>query len=186
MKKDILKKVIACICVAGVAFAFGGCKKDNQEAKPTPTPETQASAEVEEIGIENGGDIDEDGNIIEGSDAPIEVAEPEDGGDLEAEDGGFFAPQMQVELKYGDDGNITKECAVELLQKYTAEQLGLTPNVSHQLLFDTNGAEIEGKRCYAIAAKIPDKETEGVFYVALDGSVVYKYDITNQMYIKMP
>ena len=76
--------------------------------------------------------------------------------------------------------------AVELLQKYTAEQLGLTPNVSHQLLFDTNGAEIEGKRCYAIAAKIPDKETEGVFYVALDGSVVYKYDITNQMYIKMP
>ncbi len=185
MKKDILKKIIACVCIMGLALAVAGCKKDNENSVQAPTSQTENSDVTEQVGIENGGDFDEEGNVIEGSDAPFEVAKPEDGGDIE-EDTGFFVPETSVELKYGEDGNITKECAVELLQKYTAEQLGLTPNASHQLLFDSNNAEVEGKKCYAIAAKIPDKETEGVFYVAFDGSAVYKYDITNQIYIKMP
>lgn len=184
MKKDILKRIIAVMCVIGLAFAVSGCKKDKNEPAPTPTPTAEDKAGTEQVGIENGGDIDEDGNVIEGSDAPLEVATPEDGGDIGAEEG-FFEPPA-VELKFGDDGNITKACAVELLQKYTAEQLGLTPNVSHQLLFDSNNAVVDNKNCYAIAAKIPGKDTEGVFYIAFDGSSVYKYDITNQIYIKMP
>lgn len=175
-----MKKIAVVLCLILACVMVCGCgKKDEGEAVPTPgstsAPETQADE-----GIEFGGDIDEEGNIT--------VSETEDGGDIE-ESESDAAPMTEVqapELSYDEKGNITKESAVVVLQQYTSEILGLTPNIGHQLLFDPNTSEVNGKSCYVIAAKIPDGDTEGVFYVSLDGKDAYKYDLENQQYIKLP
>lgn len=177
-------KKIAVLCALVLIFTLAGCGNDE---KQSPAPDASDIEETSDAGTRNGEDIIDEGieeieveEVLEDAKKPEQSDKPRQPG---IETGVI---KNAVKLEFDEKGNITKQCAVNILQLYTAEQLGLTPDIGHQLLFDASTFEIDGKACYTIVAKIPDGETEGVFYVSLDGSAAYKYDIENQQYIKLP
>lgn len=180
MKK--LKKTIAAVCALSLLLC-AGCAKKGENANPEANKEAKVQEEQTDVNtpasdeIEDGGEIDEEGNVI-----PAEESAPaiEEGETPEAV---YQIPQ--VVLQYGEDGNITKETAVALLQRYTTEQLGIEEG-EHQLLFAPDNTEVDSKPCYSIALKDATGATVGVFFISLDGSAAYKYDIDNQKYIRLP
>ena len=189
-----MKKILVLAVCLVMIFQASGCGKDNEKKENSDTQSVSSQENVnagenkdsEQDGIENGGDIDDEGNVIEGSGEKPAADNPADGGQTGNNADNPENQPEEFKLEYDGSGNITKESAILILQKYTASQLGLSEGVQHQLLFDENGAEVDGKKCYVIVAKIAGANTEGVFYVALDGSTAYKYDLENQKYIKLP
>ncbi len=168
-----MKKIILILCAICLVISFAGCgETKNDDTKP---PVNQEEPKVE-IGIEDGGEI---GEVLE---EPEEIEIEEDGAVAAKKDDKIVA---KVSLDRGEDGNITKEAAVAVLYFHSAEELGLSADVEYQMYFDPETVEIEGKKCYAIAAKKPGEGTEGVFYVALDGSASYKYDSESGKHIKL-
>lgn len=189
----IFKKLSVLFCCLITIVLIIGCSsktnQDNQNAPSQPQSEAPQSETTEEIpgasnsagdiGIENGGDIDDSGNVSH----PI----PSDAAESESKPNAPIAETPEpIKLQHDENGNITKDSAIMLLQKYSAQQLGLSVNVRHQLLFDENAAEVNQKKCYAIVAKLEGGETEGIFYVSYDGKDVYKYDLENQKYVRLP
>lgn len=168
-----MKKIILILCMSCLVMSFAGCgETKNDDINP---PVNQEEPKVE-TGIEDGGEI---GDISEETN---EIEITEDVKETVKKDDQIVA---KVSLDRGEDGNITKEAAVAVLYFHSAEELGLSSEIEYQMYFDPETVEIEGKKCYAIAAKKPGEGTEGVFCVALDGSVSYKYDSESGKYIKL-
>ena len=75
---------------------------------------------------------------------------------------------------------ISESQALTMLQSFSLEELGLpSPLDSYHIVFDPEPAMIEGRNCYVISAYVDPTnyaENASVFYVALDGSVVFKID----------
>ncbi len=76
------------------------------------------------------------------------------------------------------DGTISREEALALLSACTPDSLGLTDELSaYTVQFDSWTTIVEGKECYGINVY---EETEtgswlaGVYYAALDGSILYR------------
>lgn len=168
-----MKKIILLLCAVCLVISFAGCgETKNDDTNP---PVNQEEPKVE-IGIEDGGEI---GDV---SEEPEEIEIEEADGEPVKKGNEIVG---QISLERGEDGNITKEAAVAVLYFHSAEELGLSADVEYQMYFDPETVEIEGKKCYAIAAKKPGEGTEGVFYVALDGSASYKYDSKSGKHIKL-
>lgn len=171
------KKIIAAAmcCAVLISFSVGcGKKNNNSETENVTSPQTAS-----EESIEYGGDINENGEITYDENA-VSAHTADKNVSNESK------KNNKLELEYDENGNISEQSAILLLQKYSTEQLGLDAGVEYQLLFDENKTNVNGKECYAIAAKKTGQNTEGVFYVALDASAVYKYDLNNTNYIKLP
>ncbi len=186
-----MKKVLLLLMCLFFMLSFVGCSKKNPE--PEVKPENVENAEdANKEEIEDGGDILDNGEVVsaaeENKEGNNKTDEAEPSKEAEQSPQPTAAPQIEEKdvLTYDENGNITRESAVLILQRYTAEQLGLSTGVSHQLLFDESGAVINQKKCHAIVAKVEGGDTEGVFYITYDGKEAYKYDLPNQKYIKLP
>lgn len=189
------KKILVAILCAAVVLSFAACGKKNENKSEEKTGENAAQTEnadnaaqenkTEDDGIEYGGDIDENGNVSYDKN----VSAKNKNNAPAAADNKTNAQENtenKITIERDANGNVTQKGAIVILQKYTTEQLGLEAGIEYQLLFDESKSDVNGKECYVIAAKKPGENTQGVFYVSLDGNDVYKYDIDNAKYIKLP
>lgn len=79
--------------------------------------------------------------------------------------------------------------AMSKLEEYTPEQLGVPDPVSEYTLIPNRGRYLlKGTEFFNINAYKKENGSNiimGVFYVACDGSMVYKYDVANDTYTKI-
>jgi len=79
-------------------------------------------------------------------------------------------------------GGFTKEDALKKLEGMSQEALGLVKNLSeYTIVYDNWTSFAGGKQCYGINVYTgtgTDTDFVGTYYVAVDGSGIYIYDIT--------
>lgn len=88
-----------------------------------------------------------------------------------------------------ESGNFTKEDAYELLSKVSKDVLSLPVELSeYTIVYDDWNTVIKGKECYGINAfsKVEDRMINmGVYYVAMDGSAMYKFDVQEDDFVEI-
>lgn len=85
-----------------------------------------------------------------------------------------------VESDTSEDNGFTKEDALARLGKVPLKDLGLSEKLSeYKVVFDDWTTNIKGADCYGINVYSDEGDkmvSKGLFYVATDGSVMYKFD----------
>jgi hypothetical protein len=88
-----------------------------------------------------------------------------------------------------DKGEFKKEDALNLLTKVPAETLGLpSPIAEYTIMYDDWTTLINGIDCYGINvySETEDKMINmGLFYVAVDGSKMYKFDVMEDDFVEI-
>lgn len=78
------------------------------------------------------------------------------------------------------DMGFSKEDALAQLSKVSSKDLGLSADlIEYKIIYDDWNTNIKGKDCYGINVYTDDGEKSrsvGLFYVAIDGSAMYKFD----------
>ncbi len=84
---------------------------------------------------------------------------------------------------------LTQDEALAVIEKLSAEKLGLPVGISeYKIIFDDVKTEIDGASCYGLSAfaDLGERmENMGVFYVAVDGSAIYKINSMTGDYEKI-
>jgi hypothetical protein len=85
---------------------------------------------------------------------------------------------------------MTKEAALEKLSKLPAKTLGLKKSLSEYTLieYDNWTTNVDNIECYGINVYEKtngEKLNVGVFYVAIDGSKMYRYDSVDEIFIEL-
>jgi hypothetical protein len=83
----------------------------------------------------------------------------------------------------------TKEDALTQLNKVSMDSLGLSTNLTeYTIVYDDWSTNVKGVECYGINA-FEDLEDQmvnmGMFYVAVDGSVMYKFDSLDDDFVEI-
>ena len=88
-----------------------------------------------------------------------------------------------------EEGNFTKEDALKMLSKVSKDVLSLPVELSeYTIIYDDWNTVINGKECYGINAfsKVEDRMINmGVFYVTVDGSIMYKFDVEADDFVEI-
>lgn len=96
-------------------------------------------------------------------------------------------PLDNVETPDIGDGSITHHEAIARLEELTQEQLNLPAQIDeYTLLVDEWNTVVNGKECYCINAFAPLEnrmQLMGLFYVALDGSAMYR--VEDDVFVEM-
>lgn len=100
--------------------------------------------------------------------------------------GQILKPEEETEK---EDTGLSWDGAMSKLEEYTPEQLGVPDPVSEYMLIPNRGRYLlEEKQFFNINAYKKENGSNiimGIFYVACDGSAVYKYDLENDIYTKI-
>ena len=92
----------------------------------------------------------------------------------------YAKPETKEEPDAVSSGEISQDDALDMLNKVSAKDLGLTEELSeYTIVFDEWTTNINAKECYGINAYTKAEErmiNVGRFYVATDGSAMYKFD----------
>lgn len=102
----------------------------------------------------------------------------------------YTAPTSETSESGTDSDEITKEEALSMLSKLPAKTLGLEKSLSEYTIveFDTWTTFVNNTECYGINVyeKVGGQEqTVGIFYVALDGTKMFRYDSVDEMFIEV-
>lgn len=88
-----------------------------------------------------------------------------------------------------EEGNFTKEDALKKLSKVSKDVLSLPVELSeYTIVYDDWNTVINGKECYGINAfsKVEDRMISmGVYYVTVDGSAMYKFDVLEDDFVEI-
>lgn len=88
------------------------------------------------------------------------------------------------------NGKFTKEAALAKLSEVPAETLNLPMSLSeYTIIYDDWTTIVNGVECYGINvfadAKDDEKINMGLYYVALDGSIMFQYDGLNDDFVEI-
>lgn len=103
--------------------------------------------------------------------------------------GQILKPEEEEPEEEEQNTGLSWDGAMSKLEEYTPEQLGVPDPVSEYILIPNRGRYLlEGAEFFNINAYKKENGSNiimGVFYVACDGSMVYKYDVENDTYTKI-
>jgi hypothetical protein len=92
----------------------------------------------------------------------------------------YTEPKTEEETLNSADSGFSKEDALACLSKVSSKDLGLSGDLKeYKIIYDDWNTNIKGKDCYGINVYADDGDksrSAGLFYVAVDGSVMYKFD----------
>lgn len=103
--------------------------------------------------------------------------------------GQILKPEEEEPEEEEQNTGLSWDGAMSKLEEYTPEQLGVPDPVSEYILIPNRGRYLlEGSEFFNINAYKKENGSNiimGVFYIACDGSIVYKYDVENDTYTKI-
>lgn len=103
---------------------------------------------------------------------------------------GSLPKPKEPEPKKKESSTLNRETAVEFLEEFEPSKLGIPSKASNYMVIINPGqANINGKACYGINLyeenSYGSNNIMGTYYVALDKSAVFKYNVSNDTYTSL-
>lgn len=156
-----MKKIILCLLVSALCLGMYGCSNNE--------PSSNSSQVVSDI-------------VSESDEKQDDVSSSEDKSSVSGEE------SQEGEYDY-PSGDI--DTAIDFLFRYTKEELQLPADLSEYKIIPDDGTMTldEGIECYSIGvyADLGERmELMNVYYVAVDNSVIFMYDIVEDKNVQLP